>query len=215
MEADARTLIALVGPLAVAYMTYSSVSATAPGSTTTDAKGVSFSQLAPAPKLPSAEHKLRNPFVPARGTGAAAPLVDAEDSADPEKNNDPLRLDGTAMIGKIRFAIINGMRVTEGDYFRGMRLTKVEATQITLTSGEGADQIVPLTIAKSDKIEIPARVIEHDSAPKRPSAPARKTTSSKTGSESGTAQLMPGAAKTTTGSATGSKSATAKAGAKR
>ena len=194
MEADARTLIGLVGPLAVAYMTYSSVSATVAGPTTADVKSVSFSQLAPPPKLPSAEAKLRNPFVPARGTGAAAPLEDAEGSADPEKNHDPLRLDGTAMIGKIRFAIINGVRVTEGDYFRGMRLTKVDATQITLTSGDGADQTVPLAIAKSDKIQIPPRV-ENDSAPPRASAPARKTASSTKGSESGTGQLMPGAAK--------------------
>lgn len=193
MEADARTLLTFIGPLAVAYMTYSSVSAELASGKPTDLKTVSFSQIGAAPKLPSAEQKLRNPFVPARGTGAAAPLADAEGSTDPEKNNDPLRLDGTAMMGKIRFAIVNGVRVTEGDYFRGMRLTKVEATQVTLTSAEGVDQTLPLAIAKSDSIRAADREArgEDGGTVARVGAAVRKGVEAIKGGGGGTGRPLP------------------------
>ena len=69
MEADARTLLTLVGPLAIMYMTYSSVQSTVANAKDLKLKAVALSQVGQAPELPSAEAKLRNPFVPAKGSG--------------------------------------------------------------------------------------------------------------------------------------------------
>lgn len=195
MEADARTLLTFLGPIAVAYMTYSSVTGVAPPSTANESKGVAFSQLVAAPKLPSAETRLRDPFVPAGGT-VSAEHVATEGKTDPDKSDEPLRLDGTAMMGRIRFAIINGIRVTEGDYFRGMRLTKVDATQVTLAAGDGPPEVLPLAIAKSDQIKIPEPAIgdTDDSDPKRAKPSLSKTApanASSGGKPSGTSALLP------------------------
>src|SRR5262245_41710780 len=108
------------------YMTYSSISATAVAAKSPGPKSVSVGQIGAAPKLASAEAALRNPFVPKRGSGGGEALAERSDAAKAEKEDQPLRLDGTAIVGHVRFAIINGVRVPEGDYFRGMRLNKVE-----------------------------------------------------------------------------------------
>ena len=169
MEADARTLLTLVAPIAIMYMTYSSVSATAAANGGNDLKSVSVGQIGIAPRLPSADGTHRNPFVPRSGSGGGEPVADAAADANAEKTDQPLHLDGTVIAGKARFAIINGQRVTEGDYFRRMRLTKVETTQVTLT-GESEQVVLPLEIAKSDSIHAPATIVSGSHAPSRPSA---------------------------------------------
>jgi len=169
MEADARTLLTLLAPIAIMYMTYSSVAATPAATGGSDLKSVSIGQIGIAPKLPSADGKHRNPFVPRSGSGGGEPIADAAAGANPEKTDQPLHLDGTVIAGKIRFAIINGQRVTEGDYFRRMRLTKVETTQVTLT-GDSEQVVLPLEIAKSDSIHAPATIVSGRHGPSRPSA---------------------------------------------
>jgi hypothetical protein len=153
VEADARTLLTLVGPLAIMYMTYSSVQGTAVTGTAPALKSIPLGPIAAPPKLPSSEQKLRNPFVPRQGSHQAR--ADDVETESPEKSDQPLQLNGTAMIGKTRFAIINGIRVIEGDYFRGLRLTAVGPTEVTLV-GEGQEVVLPLEIAKSDRIRIPS-----------------------------------------------------------
>ena len=164
MEADARTLLTFVGPLAIMYMTYSSISGTAVAAKSANLKPVSIGQIGVGPKLPSADVELRNPFVPKSGSGGGEPLAEGAKESDPEKSKEPLRLDGTAIVGAIRFAILNGVRVPEGDYFRGMRLTKVEATQVTLT-GESEQVVLPLEISRSDGANAPAATIISGSRP--------------------------------------------------
>ena len=168
MEADARTLLTLVGPLAIMYMTYSSVQSTAVAGNTANLKSIPLGPIAAPPKLPSSEAKLRNPFVPRQGSSHGRVEEDAK--ADPEKSDQPLHLDGTAMMGKTRFAIINGIRVIEGDYFRGLRLTAVAPTQVTLV-GEGQEIVLPLEIAKSDRIRVPSPLSTDSSRSQRPQAP--------------------------------------------
>lgn len=221
MEADARTLLTFVAPLAIVYMTYSSITGTAAPDQTGDLKAIAVGQIGGAPKLPSAGGSIRNPFVPRSGAGGGDPAADATAAANPEKADQPLHLDGTVIAGKIRFAIINGKRITEGDYFRGMRLTKIDTTQVTLT-GESEQVVLPLEIARSDGIHAPAAatIVSGSHAPSRPtasSAPAKPaSTASKrtatarepsksTGSESGSllggaaAKAKPTASKTTKG----------------
>jgi hypothetical protein len=62
--------------------------------------------------------------------------------------------------------------VIEGDYFRGLRLTSVGPTQVTLT-GEGQEVVLPLEIAKSDTIHAP-QLSQTPKAPKTPK-PAKDT----------------------------------------
>jgi hypothetical protein len=177
VEADARTLLTLVGPLAIMYMTYSSVQSTAVAGKAANLKSIPLGPITAPPKLPSSEAKLRNPFVPRHGAKPAH--EDDAQNADPEKSDQPLHLNGTAMIGKTRFAIINGIRVVEGDYFRGLRLTAVGATEVTLV-GEGQEVVLPLEIAKSDRIRIPSPLGTGSDRSQRPQAPESSKTAQDT-----------------------------------
>jgi hypothetical protein len=149
VDADAKTFVGFVGPLAIAYMTYSAISADVVAGRKLEMKPISQAQVSTAPALPSAAGELRNPFVADGHTGYSFenPLGgkgDAEDNAE-------LRLDGTVLAGSLRFAIINGTRVMEGDFFRGLKLEKVEMSQIRLIGGK-QEITLPLAIAKSDTI---------------------------------------------------------------
>lgn len=154
MEADAKSFIGFVAPLAIAYMTWSSVTSEVAALAPPQLKAINVGQLATAPKLPSADQELRDPFTPAGAASIAIAAAAGKKDGNEEKDR-PLHLDGTVIAGKLRFAVINGTRVVEGDFFRGLKLERVEASRVVLTGGK-QETVLPLEIAKSDEIELPA-----------------------------------------------------------
>lgn len=154
MEADVKSFIGFVAPLAIAYMTWSSVTSEVAQLTPPQLKVINVGQIATAPKLPSAEQELRDPFTPGGAMSAALAATAGKKSGSEEKDQ-PLHLDGTVLAGKLRFAVINGTRVIEGDFFRGLKLERVEPSRVVLTGGK-QETVLPLEIAKSDEIELPA-----------------------------------------------------------
>lgn len=165
MEADVKSFIGFVAPLAIAYMTWSSVTSEVAALGPPALKAVNVGQLSSAPKLPSATQELRDPFTPEGAVSAALAAAGAKDGARAE--HQPLRLDGTVIAGKLRFAVINGTRVIEGDFFRGLKLERVEATRVVLTGGK-QETILPLEIAKSDEIELPTATAPDATATREP-----------------------------------------------
>lgn len=198
MDADVKRFVGLLAPLAIAYMTYSAVTAEVFGVSRADIRPISSSPPPAMPKLPSTERELRDPFVP---EGSVAQILAAAASGKAEKEEE-LRLEGTVVAGSLRFAIINGTRVMEGDFFRGMKLAKVETSQVRLVGGK-QETIVPLGIAKSETIK-PMESPATDPRTSRSSAPARAkaaapaaSTGSKgaTGSTGSTGSKGPGGAR--------------------
>ncbi|NJN40148.1 MAG: general secretion pathway protein GspB [Gammaproteobacteria bacterium] len=130
-------------------MTYSAVSADVVAGRKMEMKPIAQAQVNAAPALPSASGELRNPFV-ADGHDGYSFENPGGGKGDAEANEE-LRLDGTVLAGSLRFAIINGTRVMEGDFFRGLKLEKVEMSQVRLVGGK-QETVLPLGIAKSDTI---------------------------------------------------------------
>ena len=155
MEADVKSFIGFVAPLAIAYMTWSSVTSEVAQLAPPQLKVINVGQIATAPKLPSAEKELRDPFTPEGAVSAALAATAGGKKSGNEEKDQPLHLDGTVIAGKLRFAVINGTRVIEGDFFRGLKLERVEASRVVLTGGK-QETVLPLEIAKSDEIELPA-----------------------------------------------------------
>lgn len=148
MEADAKTFAGFAAPLAIVYMTYAAISADVVTGRKIEMKPIPQAQVSVAPALPSASGELRNPFVAAGHDGYAFENPGGKGGGDA---NEALRLDGTVLAGSLRFAIINGTRVMEGDFFRGLKLEKVEMSQVRLVGGK-QEVVLPLGIAKSDAI---------------------------------------------------------------
>lgn len=146
MDGDVKKFVGFVAPLAIVYFTYSAITAEVLGVSKTSIRPISSSAAPSMPQLPSAERDLRDPFVP---EGMVAEILAAASAGGKEKE---LRLEGTVVAGNLRFAILNGTRVMEGDFFRGMRLAKVETSQVRLVGGK-EETIVPLGIATSDMIK--------------------------------------------------------------
>ena len=166
MEADVKTFVGFVAPLAIVYMTWSSITTEIATSRGPDLKSVNIGQLAGAPKLPSAELELRDPFTPEGAVSAALVSATAGGKKGAPDKDLPLHLDGTVLAGKLRFAIINGTRVIEGDYIRGLKLVKVETSRVVLNGGR-EDTVLPLEIAKSDSIQPVAIPVSGASAEER------------------------------------------------
>ena len=169
MEADVKRFIGFVAPLAILYMTWASVTTDVTALAAPALKSINVGQIASAPSLPSAETELRDPFTP---EGAISAALAAKGAAPKEEQ--PLHLDGTVIAGKLRFAVINGTRVTEGDFFRGLKLERVEATRVVLTGGKH-ETVLPLEVAKSDAIQPLAVSAPDTSAAREPTAPATTT----------------------------------------
>lgn len=174
MEADAKSFIGFVAPLAIAYMTWSSVTSEVAALTPPQLKVINVGQIPSAPKLPSAEKELRDPFTPEGAVSAALAATAAGKKGGNEEKDQPLRLDGTVIAGKLRFAVINGTRVIEGDFFRGLKLERVEASRVVLTGGK-QETVLPLEIAKSDEIELPAVSAPAAGTSREPAAAAVST----------------------------------------
>jgi hypothetical protein len=196
MDADAKTFVGFAAPLLIVYMTYASISAEVAGGRSTDLKPISQVQISVIPPLPSKEGEVRNPFVPDGHSDYAFVAGGSGAKGDGEDNSE-LRLDGTVLAGNMRFAIINGVRVMEGDFFRGLKLEKVEVSQVRMTGGK-QERILPLSIAKSDSIrpmEVAVSTHSRDSKSKpdsKQSAPGPGTAGR---AESKTASASPSRAK--------------------
>ena len=189
MEADVKSFIGFVAPLAIAYMTWSSVTSEVAVLAPPQLKAINVGQIATAPKLPSATQELRDPFTPEGAVSAAlAAAASGKKGADAQKDQ-PLHLDGTVIAGALRFAVINGTRVTEGDFFRGLKLERVEATRVVLTGGK-QETILPLQVAKSDEIELPA-VSAPDAGTARAPAAAAVATGGMGGVSGGMGKSLP------------------------
>lgn len=174
MEADVKSFIGFVAPLAIVYMTWSSVTSEVAQITPPPLKVINVGQIATAPKLPSAEQELRDPFTPDGAVSAAVAATAAGKKSGNEEKDQPLHLDGTVIAGTLRFAVINGTRVTEGDFFRGLKLERVEASRVVLTGGK-QETVLPLEIAKSDEIELPAASAPATGTAREPAAAAVAT----------------------------------------
>lgn len=193
MEADVKSFIGFLAPLAIAYMTWSSVTSNVAALKGAELKTINVGQLGTAPKLPSAATELRDPFTPEGAVSAALAAAAASARNGAAKEDQPLHLDGTVIAGKLRFAIINGVRVIEGDYFRGLRLEKVEVSRVTLKGGS-KETVLPLEVAKSDAIEIAAPTAAVASpGSERPARLARAESSDDApkGSAGGTGRPLP------------------------
>jgi hypothetical protein len=174
VEADVKTFVGFVAPLAIAYMTWSSVTSDVGTATPPQLKAINVGQLASAPKLPSTDQELRDPFTPEGAVSAALAATAAGKKAGDAEKDQPLHLDGTVIAGKLRFAVINGTRVIEGDFFRGLKLERVEPSRVVLTGGKH-ETILPLEIAKSDEIELPPISAPAAATTREPAAVAAAT----------------------------------------
>jgi hypothetical protein len=186
MDADVKTFVGFVAPLAIVYLTWASITTEIATSRAPAFKSVNVGQLTGAPKLPSAERELRDPFTP-EGTVSAALASPGGKSGTPNEDL-PLHLDGTVLAGKLRFAIISGTRVMEGDYIRGLRLVKVETNRVVLSGGKG-DTVLPLEIVKSESIQpttVAAAETPHPAEATAPASGMGSTTSRGTAKSSAT-----------------------------
>jgi len=197
VDGDVKKFVGFVAPLAIVYMTYAAISAEVLGVSRAEIRSISTTTAPPMPKLPSAERELRNPFVP---EGVVAQIL-AGAGAGGEKEEE-LRLEGTVVAGNLRFAILNGTRVMEGDFFRGMKLAKVETSRVRLVGGK-EETIVPLGVATSDMI----KPVENRIADTRSGRPVTPTHASRVARETDTNATTSRTARTTqtgTGGSTGS-----------
>jgi len=152
--------------LVVTYLTYATIDR---GSqmlkTVNAAKAATASQRAPGGSADAAT--TRDPFSPEAlgvnksSSALAAALLGRADKEQAEQAARkeaelPLRLDGTVITSRWRFAILNGDRVVEGQVYNGLTVERIEAERIVLSSdGETID--VNLEIARAVAAEpVPA-----------------------------------------------------------
>ena len=92
---------------------------------------------------------------------------------NPKKDKDEMRLMGTAIMGKLRLAIIDGKRLREGERYRGLKVAVIAAERVILTDAQGRNLILKLDVATSDEIEL-AVAAPTPGARGKPTAPAAK-----------------------------------------
>lgn len=158
MELSSRQIVALAAPLVVTYLTYATIE-----------RGSQMLKTVNAVKAATAAHRTtsgpagaaatRDPFSPApvgvekSVSALAAALLgqaDSEQAQEAVKKEAelPLRLDGTVITARWRFAILNGDRVVEGQVYNGLKVERIEAERIVL-SGGGETIDVNLEIARA------------------------------------------------------------------
>jgi hypothetical protein len=173
MELSSRQIIALAAPVVISYLTWSTVG----GQMTTLRKLTSAASTAPSALRPEIGPLARNPFAPASlKLDPAALLSDGEEAEEPQQ----LRLDGTAVAGRWRMAIINGQRVFEGQTVGMMRVQSVSTDGVTLLDPGGRTVRLTLDIAPA-------------SPASKPGAPAAGSQAGKTPLEAGLDALKSGA----------------------
>jgi hypothetical protein len=147
MEFSSRQIVALGAPLVVAYLTWSALGEQA--KTTQQFAGGAAIGTATAAQRPEFDTPARNPFAPIGDDGLVDTLDDDAGGREEEAADAPLHLDGTAIAGTWRMAIINGERVFEGQDFRGrFRLSQVGTDSVTLTAPSGEMVRLSLDIAR-------------------------------------------------------------------
>jgi hypothetical protein len=150
MELNSRQILLLAAPLVVTYLTWSTVERGADL-----VRAVAATQaIAPAKRArPAAGSEGRDPFHPV-GAGSEGLLAALEgdakgESSQPQDEEEPpLTLNGTVISGRWRYAIINGVRVIEGQHYLGLRLDRIEADRVTLVASDGTPIELGLEIAK-------------------------------------------------------------------
>ena len=158
MELNSRHIVALAAPVVVAYLTYTTVEKGAEVlRAATALKAQSMASQKSRQQADSGTAAVRDPFAPVSVVEIADSSEDS--SATPEsaaaavveaavQNIEPLRLDGTVITGRWRFAILNGSRVIEGQLFRGHRFERIEPERLVL-SRDGETVHVNLEIARA------------------------------------------------------------------
>jgi len=147
MELSSRQVIVLAAPLLVAYMTWSTVA----GGTKlmSAAAAVKAATSRKSKEVPIPDANTRDPFTPVGSGGIlAAVLADERGKAEAAKKEEAavddllLKLNGTVITSRWRFAIINGDRVVEGQKYMGLTVEKIEPERVRLTNING----VPLDL---------------------------------------------------------------------
>jgi hypothetical protein len=153
-------MMSLAAPLLLAYLTYTSVGSSAQLVT-------QMTQVAPTSTHKKASgdevrpEKRRNPFDQDFGNDMtdllAGPLSEGmkQGKASTEKEAEPLRLNGTVLMGSWKMAIINGRRLHEGDQYEEMRLAVIAQDKVIFIDRLGQNVSVQLDVAKSDEIQRP------------------------------------------------------------
>jgi hypothetical protein len=139
-------MIILAAPLLISYLTWSTVDGGAKVMRAAAAVKAATSKKRSEVALPSAT--TRNPFSPV-GSGGFLAAVLAEErekaaatQAEEAADDILLKLNGTVITSKWRFAIINGDRVVEGQKYMGMTVEKIDPERVRLTNING----VPLDL---------------------------------------------------------------------
>jgi hypothetical protein len=110
-------------------------------------------------------------------SGPASAVLGSAAVGDPTKKSkedkDEMRLMGTAIMGKLRLAIIDGKRLREGDRYRGLWVAVIAAERVILTDAQGRNLILKLDVATSDEIELAVAALTPVSA-RKSNAPTAK-----------------------------------------
>ena len=146
MDISSRQIVALGAPLVVGYLTWSALGGQV--AALKQAAGAPTVATAAAAKRPVVGEPTRNPFLPlGSAAGVDNPGLEGEEGegGPPDQT---LHLDGTAISGTWRMALINGERVFEGQAYRGFRLSEVGTDSVTLTAPSGEMLKLSLDIAR-------------------------------------------------------------------
>ncbi len=109
----------------------------------------------------------RDPFAPKIEDAVAAILagpaaaIMGEDVAggltggnSKKKDDDKMKLVGTAIMGRLRLALIDDVRLRQGERYKGLTVTAIAADRVILTDAWGKNTILALDVAISDEIDL-------------------------------------------------------------
>lgn len=84
---------------------------------------------------------------------AAAVLGGGAAATQPGSTEPQMKLTGTAVMGKLRLAFIDGLRLREGDHYNGRTISVIAADRVILTDAHGLNLVLLLDVATSDEVE--------------------------------------------------------------
>jgi hypothetical protein len=149
MELNSRQILLLAAPLIVTYLTWSTVKG---GADLVRAVAATQGMTHSKRMTPVTDATMRDPFNPV-GAKLVGSLLTGDAKAEPNGTGaaaEPeLTLNGTVITGRWRYAIIDGVRVIEGQQYLGLKLERVEADRVTLVASDGTPIEVGLEIAKA------------------------------------------------------------------
>lgn len=103
------------------------------------------------------------------------PAAVEHEESDSTVKQDQMKLMGTAIMGKLRIAIVDGVRLREGERYRGLQVAVITAERVIFTDSQGRNLTLMLDIATSEEIGVAlAQSMRADPAkPKAPPITAR------------------------------------------